>query len=140
MKDTARAIASGSPQQKTRNAPRTSTSAIASAGGAKESMNFDDPLPIQREPLEKEIQSACIRWARDKGAYCRKFSSPANRSVPDYIVLYRGGVVFVEFKREGKAPTEKQKEEHDAIRNAFGVVWVAGSVGQFKRYWEQTWG
>ena len=140
MKDMAPTTANGSPQQKTPNAQRTSTSAAANAGGAKGNMNFDVPLPVQREPLEKEIQSSCIRWAREKGAYCRKFSSPANRSVPDYLVIYRGDVVLPEFKRgEDTELTESQAEEHKAIQAAGGTTWKVGSVGQFKRYWAQTW-
>ena len=103
--------------------------------------NFNAPLPIQREPLEKEIQLKCIRWAREKGAYCRKFRSPANRSVPDYLIVYRGDVVFPEFKRgEDQELTESQAEEHEAIQAAGGTTWKVGSFGQFKRYWEQKWG
>ncbi len=103
-------------------------------------LDFDTPLPLQRELLERDIQSSCIDWARARHAYCRKFRSPANRSAPDYVITYRGVTWYVEFKKEGKKPTTLQEEEHCKIRAAGGVVWVVDSRGQFKRLWEQKFG
>lgn len=91
----------------------------------------------ERELLERDIQKACIEWARAKGAYCRKFSSPANRSVPDYLIVHEGEVWFVEFKRPGKQPTEKQTQEQEAVKAAGGEVWVIDNLEVFKDYWFQ---
>lgn len=95
---------------------------------------FDgDILPTDdTELLEVDIQSRCVAYARSLGAYARKFSSPANRSVPDYIFIIRGQTWFVEFKRQGGEPTAAQWKEHEAIRLAGGEVWVIDSVEEFK--------
>lgn len=98
---------------------------------------FDgDVFKIERplaEIPEAEVQEKCVTHLRDKGAYARKFSSPANRSVPDYIFTWRGWTWYVEFKRFGKEPTEAQAEEHSKIREAGGTVWVIDTVDEFKR-------
>ena len=95
---------------------------------------FDgDVLPTAPgDLLEAEIQSACIDYARRQGAYARKFSSPANRSVPDYIITFDGSTWYVEFKKKGKQPTEAQLKEHALIRGAGGIVWVIDDIGVFK--------
>ena len=82
---------------------------------------------------EADIQEKCVEHARSHGAWARKFSSPANRSVPDYIFCWRGLVWFVEFKRFGKKPTKAQYDEHEKIRKAGGVVWVCDDVEDFKQ-------
>jgi hypothetical protein len=84
-------------------------------------------------PLESDVQSKCVNYVRRLGAYARKFSSPANRSVPDYIITLRGVTWYVEFKRPGKEPTEAQLKEHEAIRAAGGEVWVVDDVDAFRR-------
>lgn len=93
-----------------------------------------DPLPVEpADLLEADIQDKCVTHARHHGAWARKFSSPANRSVPDYIFCWQGGVWFVEFKRKGKRPTKQQYEEHAAIREAGGAVWVCDDIVDFKQ-------
>jgi hypothetical protein len=87
----------------------------------------------QRELLESEIQEACIRYARGRGWWARKFASPANRSVPDYILGKLGFTVFVEFKRPGKSPTKAQAEEHKLMAEAGLMVHVIDSVAKFKQ-------
>lgn len=95
---------------------------------------FDDgPFPVKLTDIkEADIQSRCVEFARRLGAWARKFSSPANRSVPDYIFCWAGLVWFVEFKRKGKPPTPQQADEHKAIRAAGGVVWVIDDIEEFK--------
>lgn len=95
---------------------------------------FDgDVLPsADTELLEIDVQSRCVAYALSLGAYARKFSSPANRSVPDYIFTLRGATWYVEFKRPGGKPTEAQEKEHAAIRAAGGEVWVIDDVEDFK--------
>ena len=91
---------------------------------------------VERRPQdisEAEVQEKCVDYLRDRGAYARKFSSPANRSVPDYIFTWRAWTWYVEFKRRGKAPTDAQALEHAKIREAGGVVWVIDNVAEFRR-------
>lgn len=102
--------------------------------------SFDEIQTPKRKLLEKDIQSACVRWARGRGWWCRKFSSPANRAVPDYIFGKDGFALFVEFKAPGKTATEQQQEEHNAMLAVRLVVHVVDSVDVFKKLvlmWER---
>lgn len=89
-------------------------------------------LPVIRKLLEKDIQSACVAWARKRGWWARKFSSPANRSVPDYIYGKDGCTIFVEFKAPGKKATEAQLEEHKAMAEVGLMVHVIDDIERFK--------
>lgn len=95
----------------------------------------DAPEKVEKTVLERDVQNACIRFARSQGAYCRKFSSPGNRSVPDYLILHEGIIWFVEFKRPGGKCTQKQLDEQSEIQRAGGEVWVTDSVEDFKERW-----
>ena len=68
--------------------------------------------------LEKEIESRMVKLVRKRGGKFYKFVSPSNTGVPDRIFVKKPGVViFVELKREGKAPTPRQKYVHREMRN-----------------------
>ena len=92
---------------------------------------FDEnlqPQKVQKKLLEKNIQKTCIDFARAKGCWVRKFSSPANRSVPDYLIAYIGDSgkhvkIAVEFKAPGKVSTKAQVEEQDLMEAAGWIVW-----------------
>lgn len=75
--------------------------------------------PVKRKLLEKDIQKACVAYARDHGYWARKFSSPANRSVPDYLFGKKFALCSIkwaeEFKAPKKKPTEAQIEEQDLM-------------------------
>ena len=59
----------------------------------------------------------CIDCIKALGGECEKFTSPARRSVPDRIVTLPGGrIEFVECKRPGEQPTEKQSRDHERRR------------------------
>ncbi len=94
---------------------------------------FDGEMqaPVKRM-LERDIQAHSIRYARSKGWWCRKFASPANRSVPDYILGRDGCTLFVEFKRPGGVVTDAQKEEHKAMQAVGLAVHIVTSVEEFK--------
>jgi hypothetical protein len=94
---------------------------------------FDKPLAVDRVLRERDIQEPCVRWARGRGTYARKFVSPANRSVPDYLMVTRGWVWFPEFKRPGGKLTKQQEEEHTAMRAAGAEVYVFDNIELFKR-------
>ena len=92
------------------------------------------PLTVNPDDLsEADIQAKCVEHVRRMGAYARKFSSPANRSVPDYVITLDGVTWYVEFKRYGKHPTKAQAEEHAKIRMAGGTVWVIDDVDVFRK-------
>jgi hypothetical protein len=89
----------------------------------------------ERRLLEAEVQEKCVTHARSKEWWARKFSSPANRAVPDYIFGKAGCTVFVEFKAPGKKPTENQLEEHAKMAEAGLSVHVIDNVLAFKGLW-----
>lgn len=86
-----------------------------------------------RKILERDVQAASVRWMRDRGYWARKFASPANRSVPDYIFGRDGFTLFVEFKRKGGKPTVAQEEEHKAMRAAGLGVHIVDDFDDFKK-------
>lgn len=72
---------------------------------------------MKSTPLEKDIEKAVCAYAKSKGCYVRKFTSPANRSVPDRIIVAPGGAVgFLELKRHGQKPTKAQAAEIAALQ------------------------
>ena len=70
--------------------------------------------------LEKELERYFVRRCKELGLLTYKFVSPANRGVPDRLVIYGGQVTFFELKRAGKSLTTLQQhtkklfEEHGA--------------------------
>ena len=80
---------------------------------------------------EKDIESWCKKKARDAGWFVRKFTSPANRSVPDDIFIKDGKVFFVEFKATGAKPTLLQAAEHKTMREHGATVLVCDSRESF---------
>jgi hypothetical protein len=109
-------------------------------------------LPADHKPRKKtvrltegKIQTACVAYARSKGYWARKFSSPSQRSVPDYLFgklfrVYQGRGVdptshAVKWAEEFKAPkqhsTEKQLEEQKLMRDhGWTVITDTGTNGQ----------
>lgn len=79
--------------------------------------------------LERDIEKALVKRIELLGGTCEKFTSPAKRSVPDRLVTLPGNrIEFVECKRPGQVPTEKQHRDH-ARRRALGcTVWVIDSL------------
>lgn len=78
----------------------------------------------QDDPLEKDIEKAVKTYARKKGWIARKWSSPGNNGVPDDLFFREGDLVIIEFKRFGRKPTPKQRDEHRRLRNQGFHVYV----------------
>lgn len=89
--------------------------------------------PVERKLLEKDIQSACVTWARKNGFWARKFSSPANRSVPDYLFARGGAKFWVEFKAPGKTSTPAQLDEQQLMLDAGFNGFECDNVDEFKK-------
>jgi hypothetical protein len=83
--------------------------------------------------LEKDIERSVVEWAKRRGWWVRKFTSPARRSAPDRIFAYKGRVVFIEFKAHGKKPTPLQAKEHEDMRAAGLDVHVFDDAESAKR-------
>lgn len=84
-------------------------------------------------PLERDIEAAIVTFAKGKGCYVRKFTSPSQRSVPDRIFITpTGRVFFMELKREGKKATPAQEVEIAKIRKTGVLVFVVDDVEKGK--------
>ncbi len=83
-------------------------------------------------PLEKVIETKVCAYAKAQGFYCRKYSSPTSRSVPDRIFGFHGAVFWIEFKRLGEEPTPAQEAEHKEMRAHGLTVYVADTVERGK--------
>lgn len=103
--------------------------------------------------LEKDIEKAVCSYAKRKGWLVYKFTSPSRRSVPDRIFIKYGSVFFIEFKRPGGKPTEKQANEIDKLIYQRIDVYVIDDIeegkkavdfqtelsnGAFKRCWPEV--
>ena len=64
----------------------------------------------QGQKKETAIERHTKKYAESLGWLCYKFKTPGQRGVPDRIFIRNGMIIFVEFKREGKTPTDLQKE------------------------------
>ncbi len=69
---------------------------------------------------EKDIESYAVRQAKKLDIWTRKFSSPAQRGVPDRIFIARGIVWFVEFKAPDGRLTKLQLHELGLIQRHGG--------------------
>jgi Holliday junction resolvase len=84
---------------------------------------------------EAKIERKLARWAKDNGCLTYKFSSPANRGVPDRIFILPGGrVLFMELKAPGERPTALQKKHLEEIRNKGGFATWADNLEEAKLF------
>ena len=107
------------------------------------------PAKVQTEMLEADLQAQCVRWAKNRGYWARKFSSISQRSVPDFLfsmfVPYdmprnRKIKFACEFKRPGckinkdtgVMSTQAQVDEQEAMRLAGWFVFECSNFDKFK--------
>lgn len=64
---------------------------------------------------ESSIEKALVAYAKTRGIYTRKFSSPSHRGVPDRIFVCDGNVLFLELKVPGNKPSPLQQAELDTL-------------------------
>lgn len=89
---------------------------------------------MNSNPLERDIESRVVSYAKSKKILCYKFTSPNKRSVPDRILfLPDGRVVLIEFKRLNCKPTPAQYVEIDKLRAQKVLVFVVDSVEAGKK-------
>lgn len=74
----------------------------------------------KKPELEKDVEKYLVKKLASLGYAAEKFQTPYKRSAPDRIVwMQNGNHFFIEVKREGQTPTEKQLKDH-AIREERG--------------------
>src|SRR5262245_40025173 len=86
------------------------------------SPNLETRLMNYSNPLEKSIEAASVKHGKAKGCLTYKFTSPAQRHVPDRLFIYKGHVFFIEVKRKGEKPTPGQQIEHEKMRKHGAIV------------------
>ncbi len=98
---------------------------------------------VVKKISEAKLQAKCIAWARERGWWARKFSSPSQRSVPDYLLSRNGSrgdtearpgaiKLAVEFKAPGKISTQQQWDEQYLMYDAGWDVYECDNFEKFK--------
>ena len=74
----------------------------------------------ERHLTEKQIEKKSVQWARSDGWFSRKYKAPGRKGVQDRIFVKDGNVVFIEYKRIGKVPTDLQCYDAQDLREHGG--------------------
>lgn len=73
--------------------------------------------------LEKSVEKAVCKWAKDNGISTLKLGGMHNRGKYDRIFMLNGKAVFMELKRPGLKETELQKDFGNKCRaNGFSAA------------------
>lgn len=75
---------------------------------------------------ESDIQDAVVTYARSLRIIARKLNF--GEGWPDYLFLFGGKVLFIEFKAPGEKPTALQVEMHGILRAEGFQVEVVDNV------------
>jgi hypothetical protein len=75
---------------------------------------------------ESKIQLQVVEFGRALGMVVRKLNF--GEGWPDYMFLYDGRVMFIEFKAPGKKPEPLQLVVHQQLREAGAIVHVIDEV------------
>lgn len=74
---------------------------------------------------ESKVEKECCEYATGRGWWVSKFTAPGKKAVPDRVMIRRGVVVFVEFKRPTKEPTKQQEHRHkEMTKHGANVFWT----------------
>jgi hypothetical protein len=75
---------------------------------------------------EQDVEKYLVQQVKKRLGIAYKFTSPQRRSVPDRLCVLPNGVMFfVEVKKPGGLPTEKQSREHERLRTRDQRVHIA---------------
>lgn len=89
---------------------------------------------------ESAIEKYLVKRCKEEGWLCYKFSSPAQRGVPDRIVcLPKGAVIFVEVKQENGVLSKLQEACHKdlfKLGQLVTIIWSKEGVDQFIKFWK----
>jgi len=81
---------------------------------------------------ERDIEKAVTDHAKKKGWLSFKWTSPAQRFVPDRLYFKDSKVIMIEFKRPGGKPTKGQRVMHKMLERAGFTVHVIDGTGAGK--------
>ncbi len=82
---------------------------------------------------EKQIEKNVTEYAKAIGCLSYKFTSPAQRSVPDRLFIHHGGMLLVEFKSPGKTATKAQAHCHAKLLEHGFKVFIVDDPMEGKR-------
>lgn len=89
-------------------------------------------MPTRPVRSEASIQRAVIDYAKKRGCLCKKMEAGrfGSSGWPDFMVLYGGRSMFIEFKRPGGKLTDLQAENHRALGEMRFPVHTVDDVAQ----------
>lgn len=91
-------------------------------------------LIVDKNMLESKIEGVVARYAKSKGYITQKFSSCIFRGLPDHLFIAPYGLIlFVEFKRLGAKPTERQSLVINKLTNQGCLVFVIDNIEDGKK-------
>lgn len=67
-------------------------------------------------PLEKMVEAQVCDYAESKNCEVLKLNLKGRRGWPDRLFIFRGKVLFIEFKRLGERLTSLQKFVHGVLQ------------------------
>lgn len=74
--------------------------------------------------LERDVENPVVRWAQAHGIIVLKLNLIGNTGWPDRVFLYKGMMVFIEFKRPGEKLRRNQPARVASLRDAGFIVGV----------------
>lgn len=83
--------------------------------------------------LESKIEAIVTKHAKANGWLAYKWTSPANRGVPDRLYFKAGQLVIIEFKAPGKKPTALQTHVHTLLKAQGFWVHVIDNIEEGKQ-------
>lgn len=77
---------------------------------------------------ESEVEGDIRKYAKKRGWWQCKFTSPSLRGVPDRIFIRKGRHIFIEVKRPGEKATTQQAKRHADMRAKGAEVYVVDNA------------
>lgn len=75
------------------------------------------PINLTELPLESAVEVKVTEYAKEVGCLHIKLNVQGSRGWPDHLYLYRGKVLFVEFKRWEEKPRKLQEYRIGKLRS-----------------------
>jgi len=80
---------------------------------------------LRNYPLESAVEGETTDYAKACGCLCLKLNVSGQIGWPDRLYIYKGRMLFIEFKRMGEKPRKIQEYRHAKIReHGFNVAVV----------------
>lgn len=83
------------------------------------------PFYERSERERTTVEQPVIDYARLRGWWHMKVTSPSRRAMPDDLFVRNGEYLWIEFKRAGEVPTPQQAKRHrDMRKQGMDVRWT----------------